>query len=142
MRLLMRSQTKWAMTALLLPALAATVFLAHHRAPQPRMDMLLGVWTTNDPPYAGRHFEIRKDLIVVAFNDDTAYTESITAVEADPHDGGISFKIHTTSYGTTYRPEDEHPALWQLEYKPADGGTIRIAHQPKVIWKKAKVSGE
>jgi hypothetical protein len=111
--------------------------LSSHRPPQPPIGVLLGVWTTDNPAYAGRRLEIHKDHIAIAFdNDDTAYTEAINGVELQPHDGQLSFTIHTISYDTTYQPKDEHPAEWRLDYSPANGGTLRLAHQPNVVWKK------
>jgi hypothetical protein len=122
----------------LLIVLAAAVYLhrPHSGSSRALDEKLLGVWTTDSPTYAGRRLEIQKDLIMIRFSNDRIYTETISGVDTEPYGDGARFTIHTISYDSKYRPQDKHNAEWRLDYDPGHGGTIRLQHQPKVVWRK------
>ena len=125
-------------TLLLILVLGGAVLLVQpHSLPSQIDYRLRGVWTTDNPAYAGRRLEIQGGIVIIRFGNDRAYIESVTGVEAEPHERQTRYTIHTVSYGSKFEPEDRHEADWRLDYDPSQD-TIRLVHQGYVVWRRDK----
>ena len=91
-------------------------------------DPFVGIWKTTAPKYAGRFFQITKDIVVFSIGDGQTDMHPITNVEFVVEQGR---SLYTISYLSPQGEEYEFP----FYYNPADDGVIRFKNQREMAWK-------
>ena len=94
----------------------------------PIPDPFVGIWKTTAPKYAGRFFQITKDIVVFSIGDGQTDMHTITNVEFLREKGR---SLYTISYLSAEGAEHEFP----FYYDPADDGLIRFKNQQEMVWK-------
>lgn len=91
---------------------------------------LIGIWTTDDPRYLDRCFELTVDTITLGTGEGRQPSYPVQALQKSL-DKGI------TSYRLTYTdPVEGVTDTLSFEYEPKDGGAIRLKHQHHAVWQK------
>jgi hypothetical protein len=91
---------------------------------------IVGVWSTDDPKYAGRYLELSQAfVIVVTGTDDPPRVEWVDKVEASPSTSGTTYKISSTERLAGNREE------MTILFSAANGGEIRFRNQ-KAVWRR------
>ena len=91
-------------------------------------DPLVGIWKTTAPNYAGRFFQITKDIVVFSIGDGQTDMHPITNVDLRREEGR---SLYTISYLSPDGEEYKFP----FYYEPADDGLIRFKNQQRMVWK-------
>ena len=91
-------------------------------------DAFVGIWKTTAPNYAGRFFQITKDVVVFSIGDEQTDMHPITNVEFLREEGR---SLYTISYLSHEGQEHE----FSFYYDPADDGLIRFKNQQDMVWK-------
>ncbi len=94
----------------------------------PIPDPFVGIWKTTAPNYAGRFFQITKDIVVFSIGDGQTDMHPITNVEFLREKGR---SLYTISYLSPEGAEYEFP----FYYDPAGDGVIRFTNQQEMVWK-------
>lgn len=94
----------------------------------PIPDPFVGIWKTTAPNYAGRFFQITKDIVVFSIGDGQTDMHPITNVEFLREKGR---RLYTISYLSAEGAEYEFP----FYYDHADDGVIRFKNQQEMVWK-------
>jgi hypothetical protein len=121
------------MLALVLVPLVVKRSPKHEAAPTATVlpDGVEGIWTTQDPRYAGRQFQIENGYIAFK-NGDRADDQSLHQISAVKTDMAGDSTLVQISYL-------EADATYELAFKyvrfPTPG--IRFAHQEELVWRKA-----
>ncbi len=90
-------------------------------------DPLVGIWKTTTPNYAGRFFQITKDIVVFSIGDGQTDMHPITNVEFIREEGRSLYTIsHLSHEGDEYK--------FPFYYGPSDDG-IRFKNQQEMVWK-------
>ena len=97
-------------------------------ASMPIPDPFVGIWKTTAPKYAGRFFQITKDIVVFSIGDGQTDMHPITNVEFLREKGR---SLYTISYLSAEGAEHEFP----FYYDHADDGLIRFKNQQEMVWK-------
>jgi hypothetical protein len=103
-------------------------------------DGLEGVWKTEYPDYKGCSFAVTKDLVIFSNKYELKVLNAFLLKHIDinfilkvkkevDHDTKISYKIF-------YESVDRKKYEFAFDYDPTDGGTIKLANQPQMVWKK------
>jgi hypothetical protein len=93
---------------------------------------LAGVWTSDDPRYHDRFFELWPTFVIVVTGPgNPASVQWIRKVEAKPQGDSSAFTVYSTDYSqhTDYQ--------MVLQFNPANGGEIRFGNEPQ-IWKRRR----
>jgi hypothetical protein len=86
-----------------------------------------GTWTTDDPRYGGRFFELSPTfLIVVAGRDVPASVQWIDKVKVQGMGAETSYMVYSTDYA------DDSQNQMVLVFSPANGGEIRFRNRAEV----------
>jgi hypothetical protein len=89
-----------------------------------------GVWSADDPRYAGRYMELSEAfVIVITGRKDPARVEWVDSVETEPAAAGTKMTIAATE-----RSSGESEKMILL-FDPANGGEIRFQNQ-SVVWRR------
>ena len=91
-------------------------------------DPFVGIWKTTAPNYAGRFFQITKDIVVFSIGDGQTDMHPITNVDLLREEGRSLYIISYLS------PEGEE-YKFPFYYDPAGGGLIRFKNQQQMVWK-------
>jgi hypothetical protein len=113
--------------AMLLSVFLYTHWTVHHPSVPGE---IVGTWTTNDGPYAGRTFEIAPETVNFGTGKGRVSTGFIYNVQAVP-DGAKVF--YTLSY--TVNGSREHVSFY---YDRSGDKAIRFQHQDGVVWVKTE----
>ena len=94
-------------------------------------DELLGVWKTTDPEYTGTFLELTTEKIIIGKKGGEVDAYAIKKIRREKVKGSeeLYFII-------TYMDLGEKEYKFPVYFNPADGGTIRWANRPKIIWTK------
>ena len=92
-------------------------------------DDLWGVWTTSEPRYKDRSFEITKDLIILGTGVASGDSCSIKKIEKE--DQGTK-RLYVIYYDTSEGDEQQ----FSFYYSTKKGGTIRLKNQKDIVWKR------
>ena len=94
-------------------------------------DNLIGVWKTTDSEYTGTFFELKTDKIIIGKRGGEVDSYAIKKIKKEQVKGSeeLYFII-------TYMDLGEKEYKFPLYFNPADGGTIKWANRPKIIWTK------
>lgn len=88
---------------------------------------LLGVWTTSEPKYADRFFELTKDAIIFGTGGDNFEVYSVESVERTRDEEGLVYNIR-------YLNHVGQPYAFSIYYDPSNRGVIRFKHQKHFAW--------
>jgi hypothetical protein len=88
---------------------------------------LLQVWTTDNPAYQGRSFELRDDAVVFGTGPYSFAMHFIEHVEANPVDGGIEYRLDC-------KDNRQETSLVRFIHTPGNPATIRMSNR-NVVWK-------
>jgi hypothetical protein len=88
----------------------------------------LGVWTTSDPQYADRFFEIAPVSVSFGTGDAKELTGFIGHIETSLQNDRV---LYTITYSA-----DGQDSVVSFSYAPKDGNAIRFKNQEHVIWTK------
>ena len=92
------------------------------------LDPLVGHWTTTDPLYGGRSFEITgADTLVLGVGEGELQRCPILAVEAD------ALGSDRTRYTLVYRDVHGLRDTFELDYS-SKRGTVRMPNRPGIDW--------
>jgi len=117
------------------PVLLLTVFIvftAHSCLQTSKVpDELIGVWKTTDSEYTGTFLELTVDKIIIGKKGGDVDAYAIKKIKREKVKGSeeLYFVI-------TYKDLDEKEYKFPIYFNPADGGMIRWANRPKIIWTK------
>jgi len=117
------------------PVLLLTVFIvftAHSCLQTSKVpDELIGVWKTTDSEYTGTFLELTADKIIIGKKGGDVDAYAIKKIKREKVKGSeeLYFVI-------TYKDLDEKEYKFPIYFNPADGGMIRWANRPKIIWTK------
>ncbi len=95
-------------------------------------DELVGVWKTSAPQYAGRYFELKRDMIVFGTGGGTASSHVIDRIQEAREGDQTLYTIFYTEDGTKYH--------WSFYYDPVLGKSIRLKHQASIVWTRKRTS--
>ncbi|UCG84884.1 MAG: hypothetical protein JSW71_13130 [Gemmatimonadota bacterium] len=87
---------------------------------------VMGTWTTTDPDYADRAFEIRRNSVVFHIGGSDYNVHLIQIVEVDDLDGPMLVTIHYA--------DENGSNIFAFYYDPADGGVITFKNQRDMEW--------
>lgn len=115
-------------------AMLLCVFLyTHWRVHHPAVpDEIVGTWTTNNGPHAGRTFEIGPETVNFGTGQGRVSTGFIYNVQAIPDGAKV---LYTLSY--TVNGSREHVSFY---YDRFGDKTIRFRHQDHAVWVKSEGS--
>ena len=111
--------------------LAVFIVFAAHSCMQTTQvpDELIGVWKTTDPEYTGTFLELTAEKIIIGKKGGEVDAYTIKKIRREKVKGSeeLYFII-------TYMDLGEKEYKFPVYFNPADGGTIRWANRPKIIW--------
>jgi hypothetical protein len=93
-----------------------------------------GHWTTSDPRYEARAFELTVDTITLLNGEEGKASYPVQKFERIQKDGAI---VHTLTYGNPVEGTTEALSFY---YEPREGGVIRFKSQRNIEWKKGSGS--
>lgn len=108
------------------------VFAAHSCMQTSKVpDELIGVWKTTDSEYTGTFLELTADKIIIGKKGGDVDAYTIKKIKREKVKGSeeLYFVI-------TYIDLGEKEYKFPLYFNPEDGGKIRWANRPKIIWTK------
>lgn len=88
---------------------------------------LLGVWTTSEPKYADRFFELAKDAIIFGTGGDDFDVYPVESVERTRDEEGLVYNIR-------YLNREGQPYTFSIYYDASHHGVIRLKHQKHFHW--------
>lgn len=113
--------------------LAALIVFSAHACMQTSQvpDELMGVWKTADAEYTGTFLELTAEKIIIGKKGGEVDAYAIKKIKREKVKGSeeLYFII-------TYMDLGEKEYKFPVYFNPADGGTIRWANRPKIIWTK------
>ena len=96
----------------------------------PMPPALMGRWTTTNPAYADRYFELSANTIVLGTGARTRARYSVSRVLHDQDDEGVLYTVeYTDSLGGDY--------AMSFYFDAARGGAVRLKNQLQITWRKA-----
>lgn len=114
-----------AVLAILLPFCGCTRTQTQDHIP----DELLGYWRTDTPRYQGRFLKLDRDYITIGTSDDNLTSvQRVREVRAERNS-------ESTIY-TIYSINTEGIESLNLEFEPANGGSLQIRHMGGILWKR------
>lgn len=112
-------------------ALLAAAFACQSTTGPTAPSDLVGVWKTSDPKYAGRFFEIKRDVVIFGTGEGNADIHTIFKIEKVREAAGILYTIF-------YVNRDGRQDGFSFYYDPANRGVIRLKHQRTIAWMKER----
>ncbi len=94
-------------------------------------DRLVGRWTTSEPRYKDRFFELSKVTFSYGLGEDKIDVNFISSIEKN-------IQNNNTLYTINYHSTDGLEYTRSFYYYPANGGVIRFQNQQNVKWTKCK----
>ncbi|MFB3884155.1 MAG: hypothetical protein ACE144_02935 [Thermodesulfobacteriota bacterium] len=91
-------------------------------------DHLLGEWTTSDPKYEDRFFEIDRATITFGVGEGQSDTHSITSIEIEKE----------SLYTIYYKNGEGLESKFSFTYQPTGQGEIKLKNQDQFVWTKTK----
>lgn len=92
-------------------------------------DQLAGVWTSADPRYADRSFELTQSTVAFGTGGQAVDLYLISDVEKAPQGDKTLYEIHC------HRMKGAKEKI-SFFYTLQDGGTIRFKNQTHIVWTK------
>lgn len=114
---------------LLLTAAAAVTGCAPEPLPLP--PEIVGVWTTTEPRYAERSFELRPDWVIFGTGRNTLTMHELARVE--PGTASSREAREWTPYRIVYRAENGDEQTVDVLFRTRGGRALRFAHRDE-IW--------
>jgi hypothetical protein len=123
-------KTKWILiSAFILIVVSIFVFFSKKNADLP--ENFAGKWTTLDPRYADRYFELTKTTLTYGLGDGKEDIYQVSGVKKIIEDNNILYTIY-------YKNEDGLKFTRSFYYEPANDGKIRFKNQEEIAWIQMK----
>ena len=121
---------KWIIISLVI-LIIATLFIFYLKEDEVFPDHMIGKWTTAEPRYTDRFFEISQTTFTYGLGGDKKDVCIISSIEKSVQD-------NTTLYTIKYRNVDGIKYTRSFYYFPGNGGVIKFKNQKNVEWTKNK----
>jgi hypothetical protein len=108
-----------------------SIFIFHPKHDEDLSESLIGRWTTSEPRYKDRFFELSKETITYGLGEDKTDVHVISSIE-------ISVQDNKTLYTINYHNLDGLEFTRSFYYFPSNGGVITFKNQEDVKWIKKK----
>ena len=110
------------------------VFIFYFKKYEVFPDRMIGRWTTSEPRYTDRFFEISQTTFTYGIGGDKKDVCIISSIEK-------SVQGNTTLYTIKYRNVDGIKYIRSFYYFPGNGGVIKFKNQKDIKWTKNKNTG-
>ena len=121
---------KWIIISLVI-LIIATLFIFYLKEDEVFPDHMIGKWTTAEPRYTGRFFEISQTTFTYGLGGDKRDVCVISSIEK-------SIQGNNTLYTINYHNTDGIEYTRSFYYFPENGGMIKFKNQTYVEWTKNK----
>lgn len=95
---------------------------------------MVGYWTTSDPLYEDRAFELRREAVIfytgTGLFDFTAHPVKEVEISRDPEVEGSLVSVRYTDGGMPYE--------FSFRFLPGDPDEIRFANRERVVWRRGE----
>ncbi len=108
-----------------------SIFIFHPKQDEDLSESLIGRWTTSEPRYKDRFFELSKETFTYGLGEDKIDVHVISSIEKGVQD-------NNTLYTINYHNLDGLEYTRSFYYFPANGGVITFKNQKDVKWIKKK----
>jgi len=108
-----------------------SIFIFHPKQDEDLSESLIGRWTTSEPRYEDRFFELSKEKITYGLGEDKIDVNVISSIDK-------SVKDNNTLYTINYHNLEGLEYTRSFYYSPSNGGVITFKNQMDVKWIKKK----
>lgn len=121
---------KWIIISVFI-LIIASIFIFYLKEDEVFPDSLIGRWTTSEPRYNDRFFELSKTTFTYGLGGDKKDVCVISSIEKSVQD-------NNTLYTINYYNIDGMEFTRSFYYYPANGGVIKFKNQEGIKWTKNK----
>ena len=121
---------KWIIISVFI-LIIVSIFVFYLKEDEVFPDSLIGRWTTSEPRYKDRFFELSKVTFSYGLGEDKIDVHFISSIEK-------SIQDNNTLYTINYHNIDGLEYTRSFYYYPANGGVIKFKNQKNVEWTKNK----
>lgn len=121
---------KWIIISVFI-LIIASIFIFYLKEDEVFPDSLIGRWTTSEPRYKDRFFELSKTTFTYGLGGDKKDVCVISSIEKSVQD-------NNTLYTINYYNIDGMEFTRSFYYYPANGGVIKFKNQEGIKWTKNK----
>ena len=107
------------------------VFIFYFKKNEVFPDVMMGRWTTSEPRYTDRFFELSQTTFTYGLGGDKKDVCIISSIEKSVQD-------NTTLYKINYQNVDGIKYTRSFYYFPGNGGVIKFKNQKDIKWTKKK----
>jgi len=125
-----KMKLKWIVIVVLF-LIGASIFVSCTKKSTDIPEDLIGKWTTSEPRYHDRFFEITKETFVYGLGGDKEDVYLISNLKKD-------LEVDNILYTIDYKSEDGHQFTRSFYYVPCNEGIIRLKHEEHIEWHKQK----
>ena len=94
---------------------------------------LIGKWTTTEPRYEDRFFEITKETLIYGLGGDKQDVYFISSLERNLGENQLLYSI-------SYKNKDGFKFTRSFYYESVNGGVIRFKNQKHIEWTKINMT--
>ncbi len=121
---------KWIVIVALI-LIGASIFVFYPGKNKDIPEDLIGKWTTSEPRYQDRFFEITKETLTYGLGGDRKDIYFISSMKKSLQGNDILYTIN-------FKNTDGLKFTRSFYYHPEDGGAIQFKHQEHIEWRKMK----
>jgi len=121
---------KWIIISVFI-LIIVSIFIFYAKEDKGFPDSLIGRWTTSEPRYKDRFFELSKVTFTYGLGEDKIDVHFISSIEKSVQD-------NNTLYTINYHNIDGIKYTRSFYYYPANGGVIKFKNQKGIKWTKKK----
>jgi hypothetical protein len=121
---------KWIIISVFI-LIIVSIFMFYLKDNEGFPDCLIGRWTTSEPRYTDRFFELSKTTVTYGLGGDKKDVCVISSIEKSVQD-------NDTLYTINYHNIDGTEYTRSFYYYPANGGVIKFKNQKSIKWTKNK----
>ncbi len=121
---------KWIIISVFI-LIIVSIFIFYPKEDDGFPDSLIGRWTTSEPRYKDRFFELSKVTFTYGLGEDKIDVHFISSIEKSVQD-------NNTLYTINYHNIDGIEYTRSFYYYPANGGVIKFKNQKGIKWTKKK----
>ncbi len=119
---------KWIVISVFI-LIIVTIFIFYLKEDESIPDSMIGRWTTSEPRYTGRFFELSKTTFTYGLGGDKKDVCVISSIEK-------SVQNNDTLYTINYHNTDGIEFTRSFYYYPGNGGVIKFKNQKGIKWTK------
>ena len=119
---------KWIIISVFI-LIIVSIFIFYLKENEDFPDSLIGRWTTSEPRYKDRFFELSKTTFTYGLGGDKKDVCVISSIEKSVQD-------NNTLYTINYHNIDGLEYTRSFYYYPANGGVIKFKNQKDIKWTK------